>query len=209
MMNADTAPSSALQRAPRHAFLLLALALPALASADEAAPEQLAPPVVVNSKSLSEHTAEYARDYLSDPRRAGSLVGSILGGALSAHPAGPMVGGILGFLVGKSTLFEDEDDKSAMRAASTTRPIVTSTTAPVATLSFGAGAAADGTTLAAPAAPAFIAATAAAAATAPMPAISPEQLASLCNRGPAAEHLSPAHARVRQLRLLCFYGNSQ
>lgn len=59
-------------------------------------------------ESVMDVPGEYIRDYLSDPRRTGSLAGGILGGALSAHPAGPMVGSLIGFIVGKSSMFKEE-----------------------------------------------------------------------------------------------------
>lgn len=57
---------------------------------------------------VMDHASEYVRDYLSDSRRVGSLAGSIIGGALSAHPAGPVIGGLIGFFIGKSSMFEQQ-----------------------------------------------------------------------------------------------------
>lgn len=75
--------------------------------------------------SFTDSTSEYVREYLSDPRRAGSLVGSILGGALTAHPAGPMLGGVIGFLVGKQTMYEEmQRPGAAFALAPAQRPIV-------------------------------------------------------------------------------------
>jgi hypothetical protein len=65
---------------------------------------------------VGDQTSEYIRDYLSDPRRSGSLAGSIIGGALSAHPAGPILGSLVGFLVGKQSMF-NEDKAQAERAS--------------------------------------------------------------------------------------------
>ena len=63
-------------------------------------------------KSLTDQASEYIRDYLSDHRRAGSLAGSILGGALFAHPAGPILGSLVGFFVGKQTMFNEDKARS-------------------------------------------------------------------------------------------------
>lgn len=57
---------------------------------------------------LGTQASHYVRDYLSDPRRVGSLTGSILGGALTAHPAGPVVGSLIGFLVGKMSMYDED-----------------------------------------------------------------------------------------------------
>ncbi|OYY95327.1 MAG: hypothetical protein B7Y41_02145 [Hydrogenophilales bacterium 28-61-23] len=70
------------------------------ASAAETAPAK--------ESSLTERPGEYIRDYLSDPRRSGSLAGSILGGAMFAHPAGPIVGSLVGFIVGKQTMYNED-----------------------------------------------------------------------------------------------------
>ncbi|MDP2787758.1 MAG: hypothetical protein Q8O79_06755 [Pseudomonadota bacterium] len=65
---------------------------------------------------LGDKTSGYIRDYLSDPRRSGSLAGSILGGAMFAHPAGPIVGSVVGFFVGKNSMF-NEDKARAEKAS--------------------------------------------------------------------------------------------
>jgi hypothetical protein len=67
--------------------------------------------VVVEESSLTERPAEYIRDYLSDPRRSGSLAGSILGGAIFAHPAGPIVGSLVGFIVGKQSMHSEDKSR--------------------------------------------------------------------------------------------------
>jgi hypothetical protein len=65
-------------------------------------------------KGLTEQTSEQMRDYLSDRRRAGALTGMILGGALTAHPAGTVIGSLIGFFIGKESLF-NEDKARAQR----------------------------------------------------------------------------------------------
>ncbi len=60
---------------------------------------------------IADKTSEYLRDYLSDPRRTGSLAGTILGGAMFAHPAGPIVGSMIGFFIGKSSMFNEDKNR--------------------------------------------------------------------------------------------------
>lgn len=55
----------------------------------------------------------YIEEYLSDQRRVGSLAGSILGGALIAHPAGTVVGSVLGFVLGSQAMQEDNASNTA------------------------------------------------------------------------------------------------
>ncbi len=66
-------------------------------------------------KATSDDSSSYIRDFLSDPRRTGSLAGSILGGALMANPAGPIVGSVIGFFIGKNSMY-DEDKTKAQQA---------------------------------------------------------------------------------------------
>ena len=90
----------------------------------------------VEESSLTERPAEYIRDYLSDPRRSGSLAGSILGGAIFAHPAGPIVGSLVGFIVGKQSMHSE--DKSRGQRSSVMyarRDIVPQSNGGIATLS--------------------------------------------------------------------------
>ncbi len=56
-----------------------------------------------------EGVSNSARDFLSDPQRVGSLTGTILGGALTAHPIGTLAGGIIGFFVGKQTMHKSPE----------------------------------------------------------------------------------------------------
>lgn len=55
----------------------------------------------------------YIEAYLSDQRRVGSLAGGILGGALIAHPAGTVVGSLLGFVLGSQAMEESNGDAVA------------------------------------------------------------------------------------------------
>jgi hypothetical protein len=63
------------------------------------------------SNDPGDTTSGYIRDYLSDPRRSGSLAGSILGGAMVAHPAGPIIGSVVGFFIGKKSMFNEEKSR--------------------------------------------------------------------------------------------------
>ncbi len=65
---------------------------------------------------------ESAREYLSDPPRVGSLAGTILGGALTAHPAGVVVGSVIGFFVGKQSMFKQSADSDEQYASRTIIP---------------------------------------------------------------------------------------
>lgn len=98
--------------------------------------------------------AGFAEEYLADKRRAGALVGGLLGSALTAHPAGSIVGSILGFWIGKATMYEDPRLKAEAEADTAfldpRRPIVPDAGGTVASLSFSSG---EATTLA-PLAPA-------------------------------------------------------
>jgi hypothetical protein len=87
--------------------------------------------------NAADATSSYVRDYLSDPRRTGSLAGSILGGALTANPAGTIIGSVIGFFVGKNSMY-DEDKARAQQANAlyAKRDIVPNDAQGVPTLSF-------------------------------------------------------------------------
>jgi hypothetical protein len=88
--------------------MLLLLPLCGTAFSDDLLATQRAISALSPATSLGENTSSYIRDYLSDPRRTGSLAGSILGGALSAHPAGPVLGSLVGFFIGKQSMFNED-----------------------------------------------------------------------------------------------------
>ena len=160
---------------------------------------------------VAEMTSEFVKDYLSDRRRVGSLAGSVIGGALTAHPAGPVVGGIIGFMVGKQTMFEDGPASADVPSVvDVRRAIVPDQGSAVATLSFDDPA---GISFAPPVATATataphqptIATVVAPAALAPqplgppaLPGMTREQLAGMCASGGAARS-DP------RLRGVCFY----
>jgi len=96
------------------ALLALQLSIagaPALADDTVAAPE----------KSVTEQTSEQMRDYLSDRRRTGALTGMILGGALTAHPAGTVIGSLIGFFIGKESMFNEDKARAQRQQAMAAR----------------------------------------------------------------------------------------
>lgn len=58
---------------------------------------------------LFDEVSEFARASLADHRQAGSIAGSLLGAALTSHPAGSIVGGIAGFFAGKLTMSTEDE----------------------------------------------------------------------------------------------------
>lgn len=74
------------------------------------------------SNTLTETTKEF----LSDPARTGSLVGSILAGAAIANPLAPILGSVAGFLIGKQTPYSRKktSNSTAVRLAHTNRTLV-------------------------------------------------------------------------------------
>jgi len=159
-------------------------------------------------QNLTDQASAYIRDYLSDSRRAGSLAGSILGGALFAHPAGPILGSLVGFLIGKQTMF-DEDKTRGLQAQNllARRSIVPQDGkgGSIPTLSF---ASAQGVTFDTPAAPETVSGLSPQPLQVAIPMAAPssfsrEQIATMCGSGRAL--IDP------RLRSLCFYfqGNWQ
>lgn len=83
--------------------------------------------------------ARFTQEYLADKRRAGALVGSLLGTALTVHPAGSIVGSILGFWIGKATMHDDPSVRAAARSEGPLDPrrsIIPADGSAVASLSF-------------------------------------------------------------------------
>ncbi|MGQ7846777.1 hypothetical protein ACUNV4_20000 [Granulosicoccus sp. 3-233] len=74
--------------------------------------------------SASETLTERTREFLSDPSRTGSLVGSIIAGAAVANPLAPILGSVAGFMIGKSSAFTDADSDSARRRAYLNRSLM-------------------------------------------------------------------------------------
>lgn len=78
--------------------LLLALAL---SSVSQAAEQQ---------ESLFDELSELARESITDRRQVGSIAGSLLGAALTTHPAGSILGGIFGFFAGKFAMQPTDEE---------------------------------------------------------------------------------------------------
>lgn len=109
-------PMTRILRHSRCALLAVVLELsmagaPALADDASGAPD----------KGLTEQTSEQMRDYLSDRRRTGALTGMILGGALTAHPAGTVIGSLIGFFVGKESMFNEDKARAQRQQAMAAR----------------------------------------------------------------------------------------
>lgn len=75
--------------------------------------------------SASDTFTERTKEFLSDPSRTGSLVGSILVGAAVANPLAPLLGSVAGFMIGKSSAFSNNDSNAARRQAYGNRSLVT------------------------------------------------------------------------------------
>ncbi|MCH8499857.1 MAG: hypothetical protein LAT63_15375 [Marinobacter sp.] len=67
---------------------------------------------------------EETEDFLSDRGRVGAIAGSILAGAAVANPFAPLVGNVVGFLVGKHSDFSRKKDAEDEQQAFTQRSIV-------------------------------------------------------------------------------------
>lgn len=103
--------------------------LPLAALADESSN-------VNNALNLADKTSDFVKDYLSDSRRVGSLAGSVIGGALTAHPFGPVLGGVVGFFIGKQTMFEERPETALPQFVNPQREIIAPPQGTIATLSF-------------------------------------------------------------------------
>ncbi len=71
-----------------------------------------------------EDSSDNIREFLSDPQRVGSLTGIILGGALTAHPVGAAAGSVIGFFMGKQTMFEAPEKLDAGQKTFAQRSII-------------------------------------------------------------------------------------
>jgi len=72
----------------------------------------------------SEIFSAETKEFLSDPARTGSLLGSILAGAAVANPLAPILGSVAGFMIGKSSAFSDKDKNATRRDAFLNRSLV-------------------------------------------------------------------------------------
>lgn len=67
----------------------------------------------------------FTESFLSDPSRVGGLVGGITAGAIFLNPLAPIIGNLLGYLVGKNSDYS-EKNKELTKQHSNERPIATS-----------------------------------------------------------------------------------
>lgn len=68
-------------------------------------------------KTISGSISAKTKEYLSDPARTGSLVGSIIAGAAIANPLAPLIGSVAGFMIGKSSAFTQNNSYDTRRQA--------------------------------------------------------------------------------------------
>jgi len=74
--------------------------------------------------STAKKLTDTTKDFLSDPARTGSLVGSILAGAAIANPLAPIVGSVAGFLIGKQTPYSRKNNNTTLRQDYANRSLV-------------------------------------------------------------------------------------
>jgi|GEM_PF-5831684 len=79
--------------------------------------------------------AETTKEFLSDPARTGSLVGSIIAGSAIANPLAPLLGSVAGFMIGKSSAFSKEDRHGLYRHSNNNRSIIPMAGVDIATVS--------------------------------------------------------------------------
>lgn len=72
----------------------------------------------------SDAFTEGTKEFLSDPARTGSLLGSILVGAAVANPLAPLLGSVAGFMIGKSSAFSNKESNAARRQAYANRSLI-------------------------------------------------------------------------------------
>jgi hypothetical protein len=84
---------------------------------------------------LSTRVVNETEGFLSDPARAGGLVGTIIGGAAIANPLAPILGSVIGYFIGKNTDFSNKNSKKAQRDAWANRSLIPSNDSQIASLS--------------------------------------------------------------------------
>ncbi|MFK7858786.1 MAG: hypothetical protein AB8B64_08195 [Granulosicoccus sp.] len=90
--------------------------------------------------SISNTITGTTKEYLSDPARTGSIVGSIIAGSAVANPLAPLLGSVVGFIIGKSSSFSDKHSNVSRGAAYPNRSLISeSDLAEVASLTGLAG----------------------------------------------------------------------
>lgn len=101
----------------------------------------LAPVTVQGEQDVIQEETE---DFLSDRGRVGAVTGSILAGAALSNPFAPLVGNIVGFLVGKHSDSSRQSEKQAAQLAGGgsqgSRSIIPNAGSTIGTLSLSGGA---------------------------------------------------------------------
>ena len=64
------------------------------------------------------------KEFLSDPARTGSLVGSIIAGSALANPLAPLLGSVVGFVIGKSSAFSKRRGSAERISAYSNRSLI-------------------------------------------------------------------------------------
>lgn len=80
---------------------------------------------------------ETTGSFLKDRGATGAVVGSILAGSAIAHPLAPILGNVVGFFVGKSTDYSDDESGTSKRSGRqqyAARSLIPPSGAPVASL---------------------------------------------------------------------------
>lgn len=93
------------------ASFIVMLSAPAVLRADE-------------QSTMSNTISGTTKEYLSDPARTGSIVGSIIAGSAVANPLAPLLGSVVGFMIGKSSAFSGKDSDASRRDAYLNRSLV-------------------------------------------------------------------------------------
>ena len=84
--------------------------------------------------AVSNTIAEKTKEYLSDPARTGSIVGSIIAGSALANPLAPLLGSVVGFIIGKSSAFSKEQGGTQRSNAYSNRSLIPDSNAEVTNL---------------------------------------------------------------------------
>ena len=84
--------------------------------------------------TVSNTIAGTTKEYLSDPARTGSLVGSIIAGSALANPLAPLLGSVVGFVIGKSSAFSSKQSGPDRSNAYSNRSLIPDDDAEVTSL---------------------------------------------------------------------------
>jgi len=91
------------------------------------------------SSAVSNTIAETTKEYLSDPARTGSLVGTIIAGSAVANPLAPVLGSVVGFVIGKSSAFTQKSDSVGSQKAYSKRSLMPADGTEITSLSLQSG----------------------------------------------------------------------